>query len=835
MRMRNRELEEQVSKYFKGEITSQDILSYIQNLNFKDSHQHFLASTVKRLILIAEKRKQSNLYDHDFLIALRDYLLVFNNPRLDGDIITGFDIEDYDIIVQEGQCRCYLDQIPNGITPKFIKDTYALTSKKSEPSHKASLITDNKIYDLTGYKYFKSIRQKIAVYGALKTPNGYTTLISLPTGGGKSLITQSIAYQGRGLTIVIVPTVSLAIDQEKSAKKVIKSENAEEEIFYYASGFSKDKQNLIISSIKNHTAKLLFISPEALQNNEIFKNIVKTANDLKYLKNIVIDEAHIVVDWGRNFRPEFQSLESWRNALMFENEEIRTFLLSATFVERDTKILKNLFSNRDKWIEIRCDALRQEPRFNVIKKNTEGQKKDCIVELVKKLPHPMIIYTDQPAHAEQYKKLLEAHQINNIKTFTGNTKNDERKRLINEWKNDEFEIMIATSAFGVGVDKSDIRTVIHTYVPQNPNAYYQELGRGGRDGLPCLSVMCIIPSRDLADSKNKMLRSILSEEKIFQRWDSMFNSPKSKRIGNKVYIDTSIVPNYVESDHDDDFSNEGHVRWNVYVLFLLRRCNLISINNVIKDGKKYIFTIEINDDVLYGRNQVEIIDKIHHAYNEEAQYYNDSFAEIQDHIENAGKECWSEMFYSTYDFVDEYCAGCDEHKEIIDGTSNEILKKPVTKPCMLFGANRLKWLSENREAIIITSEMNYAQIIKKFADHIFVTVVIPNDYCNQELESMIKDQTRKNIFILQFDTFYKLIKNGSYFFVSGLVIVVYNSQKEDQMYNFSFVKNNLFNMENIRIIHLTNEDMNVKNAKKMSDYVDGALIDENSLGDDIYV
>ena len=154
---------------------------------------------------------------------------------------------------------------------------------------------------------------------------------------------------------------------------------------------------------------------------------------------------------------------------------------------------------------------------------------------------------------------------------------------------------------------------------------------------------------------------------------------------------------------------------------------------------------------------------------------------------------------------------------------------------MLFGANRLKWLSENREAIIITSEMNYAQIIKKFADHFFVTVVIPNDYCNQELESMIKDQTRKNIFILQFDTFYKLIKNGSYFFVSGLVIVVYNSQKEDQMYNFSLVKNNLYNMENIRIIHLTNEDMNVKNAKKMSDYVDGALIDENSLGDDIYV
>ena len=89
----------------------------------------------------------------------------------------------------------------------------------------ANLVSDPMIYKLTGYKKFKTLDQKLSVYGALRTPDGFTTLISLPTGGGKSLITQTIAYQKEGLTIVVVPTVSLAIDQERVAKNIIKRKN----------------------------------------------------------------------------------------------------------------------------------------------------------------------------------------------------------------------------------------------------------------------------------------------------------------------------------------------------------------------------------------------------------------------------------------------------------------------------------------------------------------------------------------------------------------------------------------------------------------------------------
>lgn len=98
--------------------------------------------------------------------------------------------------------------------------------------------------------------QKLAVYGALNAPEGYTVLISLQTGGGKSLVTQTISYQKDGLTIVIVPTISLAIDQERVTKKVIKKVNNEEEIFSYSSG---DNTEPIFKAIKDKKAKVLFI------------------------------------------------------------------------------------------------------------------------------------------------------------------------------------------------------------------------------------------------------------------------------------------------------------------------------------------------------------------------------------------------------------------------------------------------------------------------------------------------------------------------------------------------------------------------------------------------
>ena len=284
--------------------------------------------------------------------------------------------------------------------------------------------------------------------------------------------------------------------------------------------------------------------------------------------------------------------------LLMSNPSLRTILLSATFEDKCVDILKNFFAIDNRWIEIRCDALRHEPRFCVIRKRNNQEKEKCIVELVRKLPHPMIVYVARPIDADNIKLLLKNNGINNVRTFTGLTSSSKRKSLINEWVNDKFEIMIATSAFGVGVDKSDVRTVIHTYIPQNANSYYQELGRGGRDRLPCLSIMCLHPE-DTTMGRDRISKKVLTPEKIVGRWDSMYNNHRSVRLANnKVLIDTAIKPIYADVDEFDDTpTSDADMNWNVYVLLFLRRHNMISIIEVKIDKGIYMVLIEIKNDL----------------------------------------------------------------------------------------------------------------------------------------------------------------------------------------------------------------------------------------------
>ena len=795
-----------VEKYINQEVIDFDWA--LIDKETVDEKEYFL-HIIERLIHSYEQSKYILQITNDYLSALRNYLIVFQTSLY----IKNADwVKDNKFGLNIGPDKKVFAtlSLENGINEKFVKEAFQIENIAAKNiSNKYLLNTNSFIRNLMGEKYgkFRSVAQKLSVTGVLRMPNGYSALVVLPTGGGKSLITQTLAYQQDGLTIVIVPTISLAQDQEISAQKAI-DRISNGEIYSYSSGSNNGEE--IIDSINNKKIRLLFISPEALIQNEDFSNAIMCANREHYLKNIIIDEAHIVVEWGAYFRTDYQALEPWRKKLIQDNPELKTILLSATVDNKTEILLKKMFSDQLHWIEFRCDALRKEPRYIVIKARSYEDKKAKILDLVRKLPHPIIIYTSYPQRAESIKNWLINDGFTNVETYTGNTKNSDRETLLRRWKNNEFSIMVATSAFGMGVDKPDVRTVLHEFVPDNPNLFYQELGRGGRDGLPCLSVICIYPEEDMdINSRNR----VLTVETAKGRWESMYNSPKSKRVENYVYIDTKIRPKYNLTYVYDEASSKD-VNWNIYLLLLFSRYDLIDILDMeyIKDENRYIFKIHINDERLQilDENTEELIQNVRER--EKSKYYKE-FKTLRESINNCEKRCFSEMFYDTYSRVSEYCAGCTQHSmPIYDDENRFELHSKITN-INYESINKYRF---DKQAYIISD--NYTSVLRKLNN---VDTIVVDEYCD------IADINNPGLLTLNFYEFRKLYEEKQVFYLSGVICIVYSKDPAMFKKEFSTVERCLIDGQ--KVIHIISEDFILDSMQKRASSYIGTNITKEIL------
>lgn len=789
-----------------------------------DAINHFMYNTAKRLTIYFEKFMSGRASKDVFLCSLRNYLLVFQNEIAvpEGLIPTE---NEYGILCNaEGKYYANLE-LPNYVDSFFVDQAFQRKKVSGDTEKQKDIFYGNNayIYSLTQYKEFKPLEQKLAVFGALNTPEGYTTLVSLPTGGGKSLITQTMAYQQQGLTIVIVPTVSLAIDQVRNAKNNIKH-NADNEIFCYYSGIELERKNALKNAIKNETARLLFISPEALIRNTEFVSMINEANAKKYLKNLIIDEAHIVIEWGDFFRVDYQCLEPWRNELLAINSQLRTVLLSATYTKVAVVKLKQMFASTDKWIEVRCDALRKEPRYLLVKAKSYLDKKHKMVELVKKLPHPMVVYINSPKEAEEIKKELIAVGLDNLETFTGNTKSAEREKIIKDWTDNKIDLIIATSAFGVGVDKGDVRTILHLYIPDTPNQYYQELGRGGRDGLVSLSVMCINPVDDI-DSAYGRMNVVLKPETIWKRWVYMYKSPKTSWFKGMITIDTSVKPK--EGVNDD--GNALDIQWNVYVILLLRRHNLISIKSMVYDADKesYKIRIDILEDALRSES-LDVPQIITDIRDRESADFEKEIKRIKNAIDFSERICWSEMFYSTYDKVSMYCGGCAKHKypEMMEEGKFPLLL-PVKEPKKTISAELNKLCQGENEVLVIGEEDDYS-LMNRYISAGASIIVVEDTSIESDFDLILNMNKQSNVMILGIKEYRDLCSQGSAYYISGGVIAVYNSDA-DKAYEFCSTLRKYKNTD-MRLIHVVKEDYFVQKVQKpISAMVEGPKIDSYIL------
>lgn len=775
----------------------------------------YLRATAERLCHAFEHYQRNTAGENDFLIALRDFMISYQstlklkNGLVPKDNVYGIYLDD------QGQYHATLDidthLIKHSVFVEQAFPTILTEPPKRDPKY--NLHTNAFIRKLTGYEYFRKEDQKLCVFGALNTPKGYTTLISMPTGGGKSLVTQTLSYSEEGLSIVIVPTVSLVIDQVRTSKKIILSEHKDDEIFGYYSGANNIQQ--IQSAIEKKTARMLFISPEALIKNDQFSIMIENANQSRYLKNLIIDEAHLVKKWGDAFRTDYLCLEPWRRTLLTVNEDLRTFLMSATFEDTTVKVLKRMFSDYDRWIEIRCDSLRREPRFIYINEKSNTQKKHDVLSLIAKMPHPMILYVNEPSEAERWKKYLEQHGYLNVQTFTGDTRSNERKRLIDAWVDNQFEIMIATSAFGVGVDKPDVRTVIHLMMPDSADTYYQELGRGGRDGLPSLSIMCITYNEAVNYKTN-----LMKPETIWGRWRSMYEDDRTtfNRDGS-VTLDASVKPRYNKKNILDE-GNEKDQSWNITALALLNRYGLITIKNmqVTADGH-YEFTIVCDPDIAIESSRGE--KKIADIRQQEWKTNTKQVELLQNAVRYAEHQCWSNMFYETYPLVSEYCAGCNYHEEVnVDDYDSFPLRKEIRGKTQRPVFDREKYFSVSREALFLyhDEEAMVRRISKMHPD------VIVLDDREQHDEIYFMAEERPELEIFNFNEVRELLSNGSSFYISGLIVAIYGTSNPAKEYRLilKWLKSHLG-----CVIHVSKIDFLCNGQDKyISDTIDGDRIRE---------
>jgi ATP-dependent DNA helicase RecQ len=295
---------------------------------------------------------------------------------------------------------------------------------------------------------------------------GRDTLAVMPTGSGKSLCYQLPARLMDGITVVVSPLISLMKDQAEKLEEAGIASAAQ-----VNSSLSRADELEALDAIEHAGKDVVFCTPERLATAE-FRELLQQAK----IALVVIDEAHCISQWGHDFRPAFMEIGAALEAL--GNPQVLALTATATDdVIADIRVQLG----RDKLRVVNTGIYRPNLQYRVRQVTNPDEKNDMLLELVRDTQGVGIIYAATvKAVKETYQLLLDAGE--SVTLYHGKLKAAERSDNQNLFMNGERRIMVATNAFGMGIDKSDTRFVIHLQVPGNLEAYYQESGRAGRDG-----------------------------------------------------------------------------------------------------------------------------------------------------------------------------------------------------------------------------------------------------------------------------------------------------------------------------------------------------------------
>ena len=287
------------------------------------------------------------------------------------------------------------------------------------------------------------------------------TLAILPTGGGKSICYQIPSLMMDGICIVVSPLISLINDQvEKIKKKGIKAISLTSEMNYR-------EIDVALTNCIFGNFKFLYLSPERLQNELVKKKISEMKINL-----IAVDESHCISEWGHDFRPSYRKISELRKI----KPNVPILALTATATSIVAEDIQENLNFKSKNI-IKSSFVRENINFLVYK---EKDKKNRLLHILNKIKGSVIVYTKSRKDCEKLNRLLNKNNISSNYYHAGISILERNERQYS-WMNSETKVMVATNAFGMGIDKSNVRLVIHYHIPSNLEAYFQETGRVGRD------------------------------------------------------------------------------------------------------------------------------------------------------------------------------------------------------------------------------------------------------------------------------------------------------------------------------------------------------------------
>ena len=327
----------------------------------------------------------------------------------------------------------------------------------------------------------------------------------MPTGGGKSLCFQVPALLKEGICIVISPLLALMQDQVNNLNKIgIPALMIEGGISY--ADLDKTLDNCIYGKYK-----FLYLSPERL-NQELVQERIKLMN-VNYL---VVDEAHCISEWGHDFRPAYQNIISFKNL----HPNIKTVALTATATQ---KVVEDITH----FLEI--------PKAKIFKQSFKRDNLSIQLEKFEDKNYKLQLFLQQHQgssiiYVRNRKATEEIAEFLNTKSFTaaafhGGLNNNTKNKLLEDWLAEKTQIMVATNAFGMGIDKSNVRSVIHYHLPESLESYFQEIGRGGRDGQEAIAYL-IYNEADRLRLKNQFLSTMPQVEDVkltYKKLNSYFS------------------------------------------------------------------------------------------------------------------------------------------------------------------------------------------------------------------------------------------------------------------------------------------------------------------------